>query len=83
MLYQHFLIFQNFICNFIIQELMKNPDIRTISLIELKNEFSPTFTREVLKCLPEEVAKLNMRPITGKLVYFDIEVKWVENFVIA
>jgi hypothetical protein len=36
--------------------------MRTIVLVEFQSEFPPTFSRKILKCLPENVAKLVIQP---------------------
>lgn len=68
---QYFLIFQKFICNFINEELKSYPEVRTMALIELENNFPQSFSREILKCLSDGITKLNMKPITTELIFFD------------
>jgi putative heme iron utilization protein len=38
--------------------------MRTIAMVELESDFPSTFSREILKCLPENVAKLIIQPHT-------------------
>lgn len=52
----------NFSCEVARDELEKHPEMRTIALIELKNNFPKKFSRDILNCLPERVSKVIMSP---------------------
>jgi hypothetical protein len=64
----NFSFLRNFTCAVAKDELEKHPEMRTIAMIELENNFPPTFSREILKCLPDGVAKILMKPHTN---YFE------------
>jgi hypothetical protein len=59
---------RDFTCAVAKDVLVKHPEMQTIALVELENNFPKCFTREILKCLPEDVAKVVMMPfkiVTG------------------
>lgn len=53
---QNFSLLTNFTCDVANYELENHPEMQTIAFIELENNFPSHFSREVLKCLPKEVA---------------------------
>lgn len=59
-----FQLLRNFTCAVVKDELEKHPEMQTIAMIELENNFPSNFSREILKCLPDEVAKVVMMPHT-------------------
>lgn len=59
---QDFAVLENFTCAVAKDVLEKHPYMRTIVVVELKNNFPLDFTRKVLKCLPKDVAKFMMMP---------------------
>lgn len=61
---QKFSLLRDFTCAVAKDELMKHPEMRTIAMIELRNSFPKSFSREVLKCLPGDVAKMILHPHT-------------------
>jgi hypothetical protein len=61
----NFSLLRDFTCAVAKDELEKHPEMRTIAIIELENNFPPTFSREILKCLPDDVAKILMQPINN------------------
>jgi hypothetical protein len=61
---KNFHLLRDFTCEVAKDELNKNPDMRTIALIELESDFPPNFSREILKCLPVEVTKIILMPHT-------------------
>jgi hypothetical protein len=60
--HSNFSLLINFTCAVAKDELEKHPEMRTIALIELENNFKPNFSREILKCLPGDVAKVVIMP---------------------
>lgn len=55
-------LLKDFTCVVVKDELDKNPEMQTIVLIELENNFPLNFNREILKCLPQNVAKIVLKP---------------------
>lgn len=53
---------RDFVCNTTKNELERHPEIQTIAMVELKNNFPLKFSREILKCLPDNVAKVILKP---------------------
>lgn len=47
-------------CDIAKDELKKHPEMQTIVLVELENNFPSYFSRRILKCLPADVAKLSV-----------------------
>lgn len=60
--HQNFTLLRDFTCAVIEDELKEHPEMQNVALIELENNFPLNFSREVLKCLPKEVAKLIIMP---------------------
>lgn len=60
----NFSLLLDFACAIAKDEFNKNPEMRTIGVVELKNKFPPQFSREVLKCLPQDVSKVILNPHT-------------------
>lgn len=52
----------DFTCATVKDEVDKNSDMRMVAIVELENNFSREFCREVLKCLPKEVAVIIINP---------------------
>jgi hypothetical protein len=61
---QRFSLLRDFTCAVAKDELQIHPDVQTIAMIELENNFPPQFRGEILKCLPDGVAKVNIVPHT-------------------
>lgn len=59
-----FSLLRDLTCEFAKDELEKHPEMNTIALIELENNFPHKFSSEVLKCLPNYVTKVIMNPHT-------------------
>jgi hypothetical protein len=57
---KNFQLLRDFTCAAARDELEKHPEMRTIAMIELENNFPPNFCREILKCLPDDVTKIVM-----------------------
>lgn len=55
----NFSLLSAFICEIAKDELRYHPEMRTIAIFEFENNFPSNFDREILKCLPENVAKIN------------------------
>jgi hypothetical protein len=55
---ENFSLLRNFTCAVVKDELEKNLEMRTIFVIEQENKFPKDFSREILKCLPKDVAVL-------------------------
>lgn len=58
----NFELLSSFTCAVVNDELEKHPEMRTIAMVELKNDFPSNFSREISKCLPNFVAKMIMNP---------------------
>lgn len=54
----HFLL-KNFTCEIVKSELESNFAFKTLGFIEVENEFSEKFKSDLLKCLPDDVARRN------------------------
>ncbi len=61
---ENFSLLRDLSCEVAADELAKHPEMRTILLVELRSDFPKTFSAEILKCLPPEVAKLILKPQT-------------------
>ena len=61
---EDFLKLWNFICEVAKDVVEKDPDLRTIAIVELKNNFPSAFSARVLKCLPV-VPKVILMPHTN------------------
>ncbi len=59
---ENFSLLRDLSCAVAVDELAKHPEMRTIALVELQSDFPETFSREILKCLPPEVAKVILKP---------------------
>ena len=59
---QDFSLLLNFTCGAAKDELEKHPEMQTIAMVELENNFPREFSREIQKCLPKEVAVININP---------------------
>lgn len=55
-------LLSNFVCAVAKDEFEKHPEMRTIALTELENNFPSNFSRQILKCLPNQVAKVIINP---------------------
>lgn len=55
---KNFELLKNFTCEIVVDELKIHPEMRTVAIVELENKFPQSFIREILKCLPENVAKI-------------------------
>lgn len=53
-----FSLLRDFTCEIVKDELEKHPEMRTVVMIEIQNDFPHSFSRELLKCLPEYLTKL-------------------------
>lgn len=65
---------QNFVCSFIADELQIRPELRSLAFIENEHNFSSSFSRELLKCLPTDVSKVILFPYSSE---------WNKNFLIS
>lgn len=61
--HQNFTFLSDVTCAIAKDELEKHPEMQTIALIELQNNFT-LLSREIFKCLPADVAKLSIMPHT-------------------
>lgn len=59
---QKFSLLRAFTCKVAKDVIRKNPETRTIALIELENKFPHSFSSDILKCLPDDVTKLIIQP---------------------
>ncbi len=79
---QNFSLLRDLTCAVAADEFAKHPEMRSILLVEQKNDFPKTFSAEILKCLPREVNKVILRPlrlVLDKLI--EIQGKqWVTKF---
>lgn len=84
---KHFSLLRDFTCDVAKDELEKHPEMRTIAVIELEHNFPSSFSREVLQCLPADVAKVMLDPhlnyslILPKetlVIYIADKVEWVK-----
>lgn len=85
---QNFSLLRNFTCAAVKNELDKNPDMRTVAMVELENNFPHEFSNEVLKCLPIDVTKMILNPHADEetqlilprqtmVIYVADKVEWV------
>lgn len=59
---QNFTKLREFVCLIAKDESEKHPEMQTIAFVELENNFPSSFSAEILKCLPTNVAKLILQP---------------------
>lgn len=59
--FPNFSLLRDFTCAVGKDELKNHPELQTIKLIELENDFPSNFSDEILKCLPDDVTKLVIR----------------------
>ena len=71
-----FSLLRDLICAVADDELAKHPEMRTILLVELQNDFPKTFSAEILKCLPSVVTKVYLNYPT------DIYGKFSRNLIL-
>lgn len=55
---RNFSLLIDFTCAVAKDELEKHPEMRTIALIELENNFMPEFSQKISHCMPNDVAKV-------------------------
>ena len=67
---KEFSLLRDLTCAVAADEFAKHPEMWSIVLVELKNDFSKTFSAEILKCLPKDVIKkiLDPRKFKVKLI---------------
>lgn len=54
---------ENFVCSLIEDEILRNPQTKTILIFEHENTFPAYFYEKLLKCLTQEIAKVIMDSI--------------------
>ncbi len=59
---EKFSLLRDLTCAVAADELARNPEMKSILLVEFQNEFPKTFSAEILKCLPREVSKVILGP---------------------
>ncbi len=59
---RNFSLIRDLTCLVAKDELEKHPEMRTIALVEVTHDFPPEFTSEILKCLPDQVSKIILKP---------------------
>lgn len=60
--HKNFALLSNFACSVVQDELEQHPEMRTVALFELESNFPSTFCRDILQCLPVDVAKVVLNP---------------------
>lgn len=61
---QNLSLLRNFTCSVVKDELEKNPELRTVAMVELESDFEQGFSAGILKCLPVYVTKVVIQPHT-------------------
>lgn len=62
---QNFEFLRDFTCAIVEDEHKNHPEMRSIALIELENNFPSSFSSDILKCMPENLAKVLIQPNIG------------------